>query len=172
MKNFIKLILSKILWKLDYIKFYFYYESIRKKYKIHPTFRFNGKYIYIGGEGEVIIGENSYIGHYSSIEAGKNCTVKIGKNCQISHNVRIYTTTMDAKSYIKGEKKIITKDVTIGDNCWIGANVFINPGVKIGNNCVIGANSVVSKDIPDNSIAVGAPIRVIYRLINGEVVRV
>lgn len=120
----------------------------------------------------MIIGENSYIGEFSTIEAGKNCTVKIGNNCQISHNVRIYSTTMDAKSYIKGEKKIIAKDVTIGDNCWIGANVFINPGVKIGNNCVIGANSVVSKDIPENSIAVGAPIRVIYRLINGEVVRV
>ncbi len=51
--------------------------------------------------------------------------------------------------------------VTFGDNVWIGAGVQVMPGVKIGSNVVIGGGSVVVKDIPDNSVAVGNPCRVI-----------
>ena len=51
--------------------------------------------------------------------------------------------------------------VTIGDDCWLGANVVVCSGVTIGNGCVIGAGSVVTKDIPDNSFAAGVPCRVI-----------
>ena len=49
----------------------------------------------------------------------------------------------------------------IGDRCWIGANSIILPGVTIGNNVVIGAGSVVTKDIPDNVVAVGSPAKII-----------
>lgn len=52
----------------------------------------------------------------------------------------------------------------MGDNVWIGAAVQVMPGVTIGNNVVIGAGSVVVKDIPDNSIAVGNPCKVIKKL--------
>ena len=55
----------------------------------------------------------------------------------------------------------ITKPITVGNNVYIGNNVIILPGVAIGNNVVIGAGAVVSKDIPDNSVAVGVPARVI-----------
>ena len=51
--------------------------------------------------------------------------------------------------------------ITIGDNCWIGADVTILPGVSIGANTVIGAKSVVTKDIPDHVLAVGNPCRVL-----------
>ena len=51
--------------------------------------------------------------------------------------------------------------VRIGRNCWIGANVVILPGVTIGDNVVIGAGSVVTKDIPDNVVAVGNPCRIL-----------
>jgi len=54
--------------------------------------------------------------------------------------------------------------VTIGDNVWIGGNSVINPGVTIGNNCVIGSGSVVVNDIPENSIAVGNPAKVIRQI--------
>ena len=50
--------------------------------------------------------------------------------------------------------------ITIKDDVWIGGNVTILPGVTIGENVVIGAGSVVTKDIPDNSLAVGIPARV------------
>lgn len=52
-------------------------------------------------------------------------------------------------------------DTKIGKNCFIGIEAFIMPGVKIGNNVIIGARSVVTRDIPDNCIAVGSPCRVI-----------
>ena len=51
--------------------------------------------------------------------------------------------------------------IVIKDNSYIGANVTILPGVTIGKNCIIGAGSVVTRDIPDNSVAVGVPCRVI-----------
>jgi len=55
----------------------------------------------------------------------------------------------------------ITKPITIGDNVYIGNNVILLPGVNIGNNVVIGAGSVVTKDIPDNSVYAGVPARYI-----------
>lgn len=58
--------------------------------------------------------------------------------------------------------------VTIGNDCWFGANVVVCPGVTIGDNCVIGAGSVVTKDIPANSIAVGNPCRVLRTLSDAD----
>jgi len=55
----------------------------------------------------------------------------------------------------------ITKPITVGNNVYIGEETMILPGVHIGNNVVIGARSVVTKDIPDNSVAAGVPCRVI-----------
>lgn len=55
----------------------------------------------------------------------------------------------------------ITKPITIGDNVYIGTNTIILPGVTIGSNVVIGAGAIVSKNIPDNSVAVGIPANVI-----------
>ena len=56
------------------------------------------------------------------------------------------------------------KAITIGNNVWIGDKVAINKGVKIGNNVIIGANSVVTKDIPNNVVAVGVPARILKNL--------
>lgn len=56
------------------------------------------------------------------------------------------------------------KPVHIGNNCWFGACVTVCPGVNIGNNCVIGAGSVVTRDIPPNSLAAGVPCRVIREI--------
>ena len=53
--------------------------------------------------------------------------------------------------------------VTVGEDCWIGGGAIICPGVTIGNRCVIGAGSVVTKDIPDDSVAVGNPARVVRK---------
>ena len=56
------------------------------------------------------------------------------------------------------------KPVTIGNDCWFGANVIVCPGVTIGDNCVIGAGSVVTRDVPSNSFAAGNPARVIREI--------
>ena len=63
------------------------------------------------------------------------------------------------------------KPVTIGNDCWFGANVVVCPGVTIGDNCVIGAGSVVTRDIPANSFAAGVPARVIRTITEQESVR-
>lgn len=66
----------------------------------------------------------------------------------------------------KGEKTrfCYAKPVHIGNDCWFGANVTVCPGVTIGDNCVIGAGSVVTRDIPANSLAAGCPCRVIREI--------
>ena len=61
--------------------------------------------------------------------------------------------------------------ITVGSNVWIGAGVHVMPGVTIGSNVVIGGGSVVVKDIPDNSVAVGNPCRVIRAIMEEDTIR-
>jgi maltose O-acetyltransferase len=135
----------------------------RKVYNLSETFRFNGKDILFYGEGKIFCGDNSYIGNLSTIQASKDCFVKIGTNTSISHNVRIYTSSNDANQDMNSsnEKNKIFGNVTIGNGVWIGANVFINPGITIGDNVVVGANSVITKDLEFNGVYGGVPAKLI-----------
>lgn len=117
-----------------------------------------------------------YCDYGTHIEVGKNffanynCTildvakVKIGDNCMLAPNVAIYTAGHPLHPDTRNSGYEYGKEVTIGDNCWIGGNSVICPGVHIGNDVVIGAGSVVTRDIPDGSIAAGSPCRVIRRI--------
>lgn len=60
-------------------------------------------------------------------------------------------------------REYVTAPVKIGKRCWLGEGVIVMPGVTIGDGCIIGAHSIVNKDIPANSIAVGSPAKVIKR---------
>ena len=94
-----------------------------------------------------------YCDYGSHIEVGKNffanynCTildvakVKIGNNCQMAPNVAIYTAGHPIHPATRNTAYEYGKEVTIGDNCWIGGNVVICPGVHIGDNVVIGAEA-------------------------------
>ncbi len=92
--------------------------------------------------------------------------IEIGDNVQITAGVTILTHGFDW-SVLKGVYGDVLGSrgkVTIGNNCFIGMHTTILKGVTVGNNVIIGANSVVTKDIPDNSVAVGNPARVVMSL--------
>ena len=139
------------------------YDYFRKRYNVKSRFRFNGIDIRIYGDGEISLGDNSYIGKYSTLQLTKGYKIVIGNNCQISHNVRMYTSSADPDQDFTKEKIKSPKqgDIIIGDGVWIGANVFINPGIIVGDNAVIGANSMVTKNVEENTIVGGVPAKFI-----------
>lgn len=108
------------------------------------------------------VGENFY--------ANFNCVILdvgrviIGDNVMFAPNVSIYTAGHPVHPESRNSGYEYGIEITIGDNVWVGGSVVINPGVHIGNNVVIGSGSVVTKDIPDNVIAVGNPCRVVREI--------
>lgn len=94
--------------------------------------------------------------------------VTIGDDCFIGPNVSIYTACHSTKPIERNSRKEWARPVSIGNNCWIGGSVTILPGVTIGDNVTIGAGSVVVKDIPSDSIAVGNPAKVVKRINSQE----
>lgn len=162
MNRYLKRIIHKIYIYGKDIDQKMKYAAMREKYQLHSSFRFNGENVLFYGEGKILIGANSYIGSMSTVQSFKDCSVAIGKNCRISHNVRIYTQSLVADQDLgMCNLKTYIGDVNIEDNVWIGANVFITPGIRIGNNAIIGANSVVTKDVGDFEIFGGVPAKLI-----------
>ena len=90
--------------------------------------------------------------------------VTIGDDCFIGPNVSMYTACHSTDPVERNTRMEWALPITIGDRCWIGGSVTILAGVTIGDNVTIGAGSVVTKDIPSNSVAVGNPARVIKTL--------
>ncbi len=133
-------------------------------------------------------GRNIYMGN--NVSVNMNCTfvdcntITIGDQVLLASNVQLYTATHPVELAER-----LTSDwdeqsgqyfcrtyalpITIGNGCWLGGGVIVLPGVTIGDGCVIGAGSVVTKDIPENSLAVGNPCRVIRKINkqkNGDIV--
>ncbi len=108
------------------------------------------------------IGENFYSNVNCVILDGAK--VKFGDNVFIAPNCGFYTAGHPLDVVQRNMGKEYAKPITIGNNVWIGAGVHVLPGVTVGENCVIGAGSVVTKDIPSNSLAVGNPCRVIRKI--------
>lgn len=110
----------------------------------------NGKGLSVGRHGRVSGG---------AADRQRAGLFTIGKDCLFAPNVTITTTGHPAHPELR-TKGMYSFPVTIGDNVWIGAGAIILPGVTIGDNSIIGAGSVVTKDIPANVIAFGAPCKV------------
>ena len=90
--------------------------------------------------------------------------VTIGDDCFIGPNVSIYTACHSTDPVERNTRREWAKPVTIGNNVWIGGSVTILPGVTVGDNVTIGAGSVVTRNIPSNTVAVGNPCKVIKSL--------
>ena len=110
------------------------------------------------------LGYNIYVG--DNFYAGYNCTildmaeVKIGHNCMIGPNVGIYTAghSIEPKNRNKSGFGI---PITIGNDVWVGGSCVILAGVTIGDNSIVAAGSVVTKDVPANTIVAGNPAKVL-----------
>ena len=88
--------------------------------------------------------------------------ITLGNNVHITAGVKFITHDGGTLLYRHLIPDLeITKPIKIGNNVYIGNNVILLPGVTVGNNVIIGAGAIVSKDIPDNSVAVGVPAKVI-----------
>ena len=143
----------------------------------------------LSGENRIAIGDDVYIGAGSWLQTladGENTgpALKIGSGTSISG----YCVLSAVRSVVLEENVLIARNVYISDHIhrytdleipilkqgvdkvapvhicagsWLGQNVVVCPGVRIGKNAVVGANSVVNADVPDYSIAVGAPARVV-----------
>ena len=129
--------------------------------------RFEVHQIKMTNKKVLIFGKNIEINDYVHISAGER--VFIGDNVLIASKVFISDinhgnykgNNQDSPLSTPNSRELSTNPITIKDNVWIGEGVCIMPGVTIGIGCVIGALSVVTKNIPDYSVAVGSPARIV-----------
>lgn len=140
------------------------------------------------GKGELRVGDGCKIGAFSRLIVSTSFNnlgeyIHLGKHVGVGEFSRLggsgglsiddhtiigqYFSAHPENHIFEGELKLIKDQgtqrsaITIGSNCWIGAKVTVLAGVNIGDDCIIGAGSVVTKSIPDNSVAVGNPAKVI-----------
>lgn len=139
-----------------------YESNLIKKEILKELFGAIGDHISIEHNFHCDLGYNIYVGE--NFYAGYNCTildmaeVRIGDNCLIAPNVGIYTTGHNISPHER-YKSGITKPITIGDNVWIGGHSVVLGGIRIGHNSIVAAGSVVTKNIPENTIYAGNPAR-------------
>lgn len=157
------------------LKFFSYLMNIlvnfkKKKGKIHSSTII---------QWSTAIDSNSNIGRYCYI--GKNVSITktdIGCYTSIANNVsigqgehKIDEISTSSIFYTNEYEQLTVEDCKIGNDVWIGAGAIILRGVTIGDGAIIGANAVVTKDIPEFSIAVGIPAKVIRKRVSEEKIK-
>ena len=112
--------------------------------------------------GELTIGDRTFVNYGVSIGATRSIT--IGAGCSLGPYVNIVDSAFHRIEPERRDERPESEPVRIGDNVWLGVRVIVLPGVTIGDGSVVGAGSVVTGDIPERSLAVGSPARVVRRL--------
>ena len=156
--------------------------AARGGFYVRPPFE--GELLEALDDGRLRIGEGTLLEPGCWLTMGPEAEIEIGADCFLNRNtmlaalerIEIGDHTMLANGCFVGDaahrfddpETPITQQgftskgpVRIGSNCWLGVNVVVTSGVTIGDRCVIGANSVVTTDLPPNTIAAGAPARVL-----------
>lgn len=112
--------------------------------------------------GDVVIGDHTRIGLHNTIIG----PVTIGQHVNLAQGIVV--TALNHNYSIPDQRidqqGVTTADVTIGNDCWIGANAVILPGVTIGEHSVVAAGAVVTKDVPSHSLVAGVPARIIKQI--------
>lgn len=123
---------------------------------IEPPFHANwaGRYIHFG---------NSVYANFG-LTCVDDTHIYIGDKTMFGPNVVLATANHPILPELREKAYQYNKEIHIGRNCWLGAGVIVVPGISIGDNSVIGAGSVVTRDIPDNVLAVGNPCRVLREI--------
>lgn len=129
--------------------------KVEKNYLIEQPF-------YCDYGWNIEIGENFYANH--GLVILDPAKVSFGDNVFIGPNCNFYTAIHPIDATERNSAKEHAKPILVGNNVWFGGNVTVLPNVKIGSNVVIGAGSVVTKDIPDNVVAVGNPCKILRQI--------
>ena len=109
----------------------------------------------------VAVGKNTCIYRNVNIDTG-NGSVNIGENCVLTGcTLLAHDASTNRYFGLEYGQPSLKKAVKIGDNCFIGHGAIILMGVKVGAGSIVGAGAVVSKDVPENSVVVGNPARVV-----------
>ena len=116
---------------------------------IFPTVR-------VAFPNKLFLAERSMVGPRVTLYNLAPITLQRGAN--ISQNCHLCAGTHD---YTRWSMPLIAKEIVIGSNAWVAADVFVGPGVRVGELCVVGARSVVVKDLPARTVCGGSPCRVI-----------
>ena len=106
----------------------------------------------------VHLGKNVFANHGLTVMSVGAITIEDG--VMMGPEVALLTVNHEPKNI----RTIMTKEIHIKKNAWIGARVSILPGVTIGENAIVGTGSIVTKDVPDNAVAVGSPAKVVKYL--------
>lgn len=106
----------------------------------------------------VFLGKNVFANHNLTIMSLGTVTIEDG--VMLGPEVGLFTVNHEPKNI----RTVMTREIHIKKNAWIGARVSILPGVTIGENAIVGTGSVVTKDVPDNAVVVGVPARIVKQL--------
>lgn len=110
--------------------------------------------------GDVSVGRHTWIGPYTILDASKS-SLSIGEYCSIAAGTHIYTHDSVEWALTGGKAEAKIGPVAIGNCCYIGSQVVIAAGVTIGDQCVVGANSFVNDSVPARAIVAGSPAKII-----------
>ncbi len=113
-------------------------------------------------------GKNVHFGNFVyvnfNLTAVDDTDIYVGDHTMIGPNVVLATAGHPISPELREKGYQYNMPIHIGRNCWLGAGVIILPGITIGDNSVIGAGSVVTKDIPENVVAVGNPCKILRKI--------
>lgn len=126
----------------------------------------NSELLIRADNAEFILGERSNILEGYFICQGTNNYIHIGNDCLFAHNVEIWNSDTHIITDLEGEIINKSKPIKIGNHVWLGKYVKVLKGVTIGDNSVVGMNSMVTRDIPANTINAGIPSRTVRNDIN------
>ena len=135
-----------------------------KSFYIHSS---NERYVkFLKDSGVLVGGGAKFRPHSTEIDLTRPSLISIGENCYFNKNFTLLTHDWVTRVFLHTGRNFLNSSgrVKIGNNVSFGENVMVLKGVTIGDNCFIGAGSIVTKDIPANSIAVGSPCKVIISL--------